>query len=217
MRCELNRMTRETNAGFHDTQYRNTTMRLRKLFAALLLVAGFAMPAFGNDANDKLLTYLADRAAIQDLMALYETAHNTTDPALYPQIFTDDVKIVSPQGRVVIDGIDALVANAKKDRLRFNPGAKDGVRTYGVMRHLITNVEINVTGNTATSHCYLLIIANNIPAKKPEIVAMGGYNNDYVKKNGKWRISKLVSYFDWGNDEMAKVLQIGPYTPPQYR
>lgn len=41
------------------------------------------MPVFGKDADDELLTYLADRAAIQDLMVIYETAHNTTEPELY--------------------------------------------------------------------------------------------------------------------------------------
>lgn len=192
-------------------------MRLKAIFSVLFLITGLAMPALGKDAQNELLTYLADRAAIQDLMVIYETAHNTTEPDLYRQIFTDDVKIVSPEGKIVLDGIEALVANVKIDRKRFNPDAKEGVRTYSVMRHLVTNMEINVTGNTATSHCYLLMIANNTPAKKPEIVAMGGYNNDYVKKNGKWRISKLVGYFDWGNDEMAKVLQIGPHTPPEYK
>lgn len=192
-------------------------MRLKELFSVLFLTVGFAMPALGKDTSDKLLTDLADRAAIQDLMTGYATAHNTTDPELYRQIFVNDVKILFPDGTVVLDGIEALLAEVKNDRVRFNQGAKEGVRTYGVMRHLVTNVEINVTGSTATSLCYVLVIANNAPAKQPEIVAMDRYNNEYVKRNGKWRISKMTTYVDWGNDEMAKMLQVGPYTPAEYR
>lgn len=192
-------------------------MRFKELFLALILTAGFAMPALGKNANDELLTYLYDRAAIQDLMAQYETAHNTTDPELYRQIFTDDLKIISPEGKIILNGIEELVANVKIDRTRFNPDAKEGVRTYGVFRHLVTNMEVNVTGNTASSHCYLLMIANNPAAKRPEIVAMGGYKNTYVKKDGKWRIATLIGYFDWGSDEMAKLLQIGPHTPAGHK
>lgn len=192
-------------------------MRLKELFSVLFLTVGFAMPALGKDTSDKLLTDLADRAAIQDLMTGYATAHNTTDPEIYRQIFADDVKILFPDGTVVLDGIEALLAEVKNDRVRFNQGAKEGVRTYGVMRHLVTNMEINVTGSTATSHCYVLVIANNAPAKQPEIVAMDRYNTEYVKRNGKWRISKMATYVDWGNDEMAKMLQVGPYTPAEYR
>jgi SnoaL-like domain len=192
-------------------------MRLKELSFALLLLAGLAMPALGKDVNDKLLTYLADRLAIQDLMTAYGTAHNTTDPELYRQIFADDVKIISPEGKVEFDGIDALLVEVKNDRVRFNQGAKDGVRTYGVMRHLFTNMEINVTDKTATGRCYSLIITNNAPAKRPEILAMDRYNTEYVKRNGKWRISKMTIYVDWGSEEMAKMLQVGPYTPAQYR
>lgn len=188
-------------------------MRLKEFFSALVLTAGLAMPAFATDADDKkLLTYLADRAAIQDLLVLYRTAHNTTDPDLYPQIFSNDVKILAPDGKIILEGVEAVAANARKDRGRFNPGTKDGVRTYGSMRHLITNMDIKVTGDTATSYDYLVIIANNAAAKKPEIVAMGAYDNEYVKKNGTWRISKMVSIINWANDDMQKVLQIGPYT-----
>lgn len=192
-------------------------MRLKECFFVLLLAGGFAIPAIGKDANDKLLTYLADRVAIQDLMTAYGTGHNTTDPEIYRQIFADDVKILTPDGKVVLDGIKALLVDVKNDRARFNSGAKDGVRTYGVMRHLFTNMEITVTDNTATSHCYAIVIANNAPAKRPELVAMDRYDNEYVKRNGKWRISKMTTHVDWGNDEMAKMLQVGPYTPAGYR
>lgn len=192
-------------------------MPLKAFFWMLFLTASFATPTLAQNTDDELLTYLYDRAAIQDLMTQYETAHNTTDPEIYRQIFADNVKIISPEGKIILNGIEELVANVKIDRVRFNPDAKDEVRTYSVFRHLVTNMEINVTGNTASSHCYLLMIANNPAAKRPEIVAMGGYNNTYVKKDGKWRISTLIGYFDWGSDEMAKLLQIGPYTPAGHK
>jgi hypothetical protein len=190
-------------------------MRVQEFTFALLLMAGCAMPAPGKDANDELLTRLADRAAIQDLMTAYATAHNTTDPELYRQIFADDVKILSADGKVRLDGMQALLAEVKNDRTRFNPGAKDGVRTYGVMRHLFTNMETNVTGNTATGHCYAIVIANNVPAKA-ELIAMARYDNEYVKRTASGAFPAMNALSN-GHDEMAKVLQIGPYTPAEYR
>jgi len=192
-------------------------MRMKKLTCALLLLAGFAMPALGKDASAELLTQLADRAAIQDLMTAYATAHNTTDPELYRQIFADDVKILSDDGKVRLEGMQALLAEVKNDRKRFNPDAKDGVRTYGVMRHLFTNMETHVKGNTATGHCYAIVMANNVAAKRPELVAVGRYDNEYVKRSGEWRISSMKTTIEWGNEDMAKALQIGPYTPAEYR
>jgi SnoaL-like domain len=189
-------------------------MKITSPVAVLMLMLVAATPAVAKDAN---LTYLADRLMIQDLMVGYATAHNATEPELYRKLFTDDAEIALPNGTVLLKGIDKIMASVRTDRLRFNAAAKDGVRTYGVMRHIITNMEVTIAGNTATGSCYLLNTAYNAIARKPEILSMGRYEDVYLKKSGQWRISKRVLISDWGNDELAKVIGVGPYTPPEYR
>jgi hypothetical protein len=179
--------------------------------AMLLTVSSAAL------ARNSSLAYLADRLMIEDLMISYATAHNVTEPDLYRNIFTEDAEIALPTGQVILKGIDKIMASVKVDRERFNAGAKEGVRTYGNMRHIITNMVVNITGNTATGSCYLLNTAYNAATNKPEILAMGRYEDNYVKKNGKWLIARRTLIADWGNDDLAKAIGVGPYTPPQYR
>jgi hypothetical protein len=169
-------------------------------------------------AADRTVTYLADRLAIQDLMVGYASAHDTTEPDAYRKLFTDDAEMLSADGKVLMKGIDNIVKSVTTDRKRFNAGAKEGVVTYGDMRHIITNMEVSITGNAASGSCYLLTTAYNPNTKKPEVLSMGRYEDKYVKRNGQWRIAQRKVITDWdGNEELAKMLGVGPFTPPEYR
>jgi hypothetical protein len=163
------------------------------------------------------LTYLADRRQIEDLEIAYATAHNTTNADIYRRVFTEDAQMVTPTGAVALDGMQKILASVDTDRERFNPDAKPGAEVFGNMRHIITNVVINVHGKTADSTCYLLNTAYNAKQKKTEILAMGRYDDQLVKNNGEWRIKRRMIITDWGNDELAQVLGVGPYTPQKYR
>ena len=35
----------------------------------------------------------------------------------------------------------------------------------------------------------------------------------YIKRKGRWFIKAERMNYDWGNDEMARMLKIGPYHP----
>lgn len=163
------------------------------------------------------LTWVADRLMIEDLMTRYAVAHNITEPEMYHDVFTEDAQIVRPDGAVVLDGLEEILASVETDIIRFNPDYEPGKRTFGVMRHIITNVEIEIHGDTATGSCYLLNTGFNETTQKPEIIAMGRYEDEYVKRNGRWLISRRTLIADWGNDELARQIGVGPHTPPEYR
>lgn len=187
-------------------------MKSRTLAAWLLML--LSSPLFAQDAR---LAYLADRLAIEDLMVGYATAHNTADDNLYRQLFTEDAVFMNAAGKITTRGMDEIVKMVTQDRVRFNSDGTGGTVQYGVMRHVITNMVVSIKGDKATGSCYLLTTAYNATAKKPEILAMGRYEDEYVKHNGEWRISKRTIISDWGNDELAKVIKVGPYTPAEYR
>jgi hypothetical protein len=180
--------------------------RLKILLSLLLCFT--AERAFADDAT---LTYLADRQAISDLVVRYAIAHNTTDETMYKDVFTEDGEFGG------IKGLANIILSVRTDIERFNKGFQAGKRTYGVMRHLITNHEVTITGDHAKGECQLLNIAFNKKTGKPEILTMSRYLDDYVKQNGRWLIARRGFAADMANDELAKQIQVGPHTPAKYR
>ncbi|HTR01185.1 MAG TPA: nuclear transport factor 2 family protein [Candidatus Acidoferrum sp.] len=147
---------------------------------------------------------LLDRLQIMELQSRYALAHDLTDPAAYAAVFTDDAELVSAGGKVLAKGSAALRAVAAGDRKRFNAGAADNVRSFGSMRHVITNQVIDITGrDTATGICYVQTIANR-KDHGPEILSIGRYEDSYRKVNGKWLIARREIVSDWGNDALVK-------------
>lgn len=83
-------------------------------------------------------------------------------------------------------------------------GAKDGERSFGALRHVITNSVIELTGGSAaTGVCYVLTVVNR-PERGPEILSVGRYEDEYRKVDGAWLIAKRTIVMDMGNSELGK-------------
>ena len=173
-------------------------LRAVPLLIALLVAA--AAPTAAQDGN---LAAAADRVAIQDLMMRYARAHDTTNAAAYPDIFAEDAQILTANGVVLQDGLDAILAGVDSDRARFNPNADGSSETYGVMRHLVTNTTIELHGETATGVSYVQTEVYDEEAGRPEILSVGRYEDEYVKRGGRWLILRRVIVLDWGNQELG--------------
>ena len=101
-------------------------------------------------------------------------------------------------------GREALHAIGVNDRKRFNAGAKEGERSFGALRHVITNSVIELEGgNAATGVCYVLTVVNR-PERGPEILSVGRYEDQYRKVDGEWLIAKREIVMDMGNSELGK-------------
>ena len=83
---------------------------------------------------------LADRAAIQDVVARYFTGLDRQDFDRVASCFTSDV-VAEYRGRV-LEGVDALVDITR------------GVRRYAVTTHFMGNYLVEVRGDTATAETY---------------------------------------------------------------
>ena len=151
------------------------------------------------------LDQLADRLLIQAVQNRYALAHDLTDPAMYASVFTEDAELMSG-GNVLAKGRDALFAVGESDRKRFNAGAKPDERSFGTMRHVVTNSVVELTSDTtATAFCYVLTIANE-EGVGPQIMSVGRYEDKFEKVDGQWLISQRVIAMDMGNQELAKVI-----------
>lgn len=165
---------------------------------------------------------VADRAAIHDLVVAYAKARDTTDPELYTEIFAEDAAIRASGGGVLSADRERILAKVANDRLRFNPGTLDpkhdpGEQSYGVMRHLVSNVSVELDGDAARSDYYVTTLAYNKDARRPEVIAVTRNVDDYARRDGRWWIVRSTLHFGWEHEEMGKALRIGPYTPPEYR
>ena len=166
------------------------------LFASVVLLTTTAVRA---ESQQEVL----DRFLINELQSRYAVAHDLTDPAMYASVFTEDAELYGA-GRLLAKGREALHAIGVNDRKRFNAGAKEGERSFGALRHVITNSVIELDGdNAATGVCYVLTVVNR-PDRGPEILSVGRYEDQYRKVAGEWLIAKREIVMDMGNSELGK-------------
>src|SRR5690349_10317730 len=125
---------------------------IRRILSTTLLLA----VSSGLMAADSLQT-IADRTLIRELMDRYGIVHDSGTPEEYADLFTADGEIaVAPGAPAIVKGREALLAQARRDHERFgNEPAANG-KTTSIMRHLISNAQITLTGaGTATGTCYV--------------------------------------------------------------
>lgn len=160
---------------------------------------------------------LADRLYIEMLITKYAKARDTTEPNLYKEVFDESAKIKFPNGKVMAENLNVILGKVETDKERFNEHFSEETETYSKVRHVVSNISINVAGNFATSTYYVLTYGFNSNLSKPELASVARNVDEYEKKSDIWFIVSSTLHYDWGNDEMAKLLEFGPYTPAKYR
>lgn len=189
-------------------------MRHSFSMATIALAFACAAPAAAQDAMQNAgLEEAADRVAIHDLMMRYARAHDTTNASVYADIFAADAQVMTGNGIVVQDGLDAILAGVESDRARFNPEADEATETYGAMRHLITNTTIDLYGETATGVSYVQTMVFDDVALRPAIMSVGRYEDEFVKRDGRWLIAKRKIILDWGDRELGIRVGVIPQPP----
>lgn len=166
----------------------------KPLLMSLVLVAqACATGAHANERNDAL-----ERFLITELMYKYALYHNLTEPEEYAALFTEDGEFGQAKGR------EALIALTKDDREKFNPGARDGKRSFMALRTVITNplVTLNRDG-TASGICYVQIVVQK-KGVGPQILAQGRYEDRYRKEHGQWKIAHRDTFLDMTNPDLAR-------------
>lgn len=177
----------------------NKALILRAAIGAISILGVLAnyqtVNATETPSVEQRLQTLEDRAQIEQLLMRYAEAFNTNSADAYVGTFAPDgvltVKLAD-SGKEIgpFKGRDAL-------REQWFPNSKPGAGggAYGPMRHVTTNIHIEVHGNTATNRAYFIEIVSNGPntppgSNPPIIHAMGRYEDELVKQNGKWYFSK---------------------------
>jgi hypothetical protein len=175
-----------------------------------VLVGLLLLAATSNLMAADSLETIAERTLIRELMDRYGIVHDLGSPEEYADLFTADGEIaVVAGGPAIVKGRQALIAQARRDHERFGnePGA-DGKPT-SIMRHLISNAEIKITGaDSATGTCYVTTVVKKGDVG-PEILSISRYTDRYVKQAGEWRIQRREITIEFGNSALGKQLGFG--------
>src|SRR5512139_2618168 len=101
------------------------------------------------------------------------------------------------------------MAQARRDHERFGNEPAAGGRTTSIMRHLISNAQITLTGrNTATGNCYVTTVVKKGDIG-PAILSISRYTDRYLKQGGQGRIERRQITIEEGNGELGKQLGFG--------
>jgi hypothetical protein len=184
-----------------------TRLTTSSLSAALLL--GVATACTSNvPPADTALQQIAERTLIRELMDRYGTVHDSGTPEEYADLFTAEGEIAAAGGRVLAKGREALMEQARRDHDRFGDTDANG-RWTSIMRHLISNAQIEVTGDTtAEGTCYVTTVVTKGDVG-PAILSISRYADRYVKAGGEWRIERREIFLEFGNSELAAKLGFG--------
>jgi len=150
---------------------------------------------------------VVDRTLIRELMDRYGVVHDSGSPEEYADLFTADGEIaVAPGAPAIVKGREALIAQARRDHERFGtePTANGG--TTSIMRHLISNAQITLTGrDAATGTCYVTTVVKKGDVG-PAILSISRYTDSYTKQKGQWRIKRREITIEMGSAELGKQL-----------
>jgi 3-phenylpropionate/cinnamic acid dioxygenase small subunit len=83
--------------------------------------------------------------------------------------------------------IGQFAAHGELDR--FTAGVRKLTATTPNLRHYVTNIQTEVDGNEARSRCFLLMTSTTKEAGT-KIVIAGEYEDQLVKRNGRWLFLK---------------------------
>jgi ketosteroid isomerase-like protein len=139
---------------------------------------------------DPQLQYIVDREAITRLVFRYADRVDGRDPRGVVECFTPDAHFEADGGAFVLEGADAL-ARFFERALAAGP---DGIG--GVSTHLMTNVVVDVDGDSA--HAETKAVAYLTKETVGTVVVRGlRYSDDCVRADDGWRLQRRIHQADW--------------------
>jgi len=128
---------------------------------------------------------IEDRFAINDLFVRYATALDSGDVETIVGCFTEDGSLESP----------AVGKYAGRDGIREFSNRFAQFRQRGAqLRHVLSNLAVEVTGDRARATCYLCNIITR--DGRSEMMPPGRYECDLQRINGEWLFKHRLVVLD---------------------
>jgi uncharacterized protein (TIGR02246 family) len=173
---------------------------VRKLLLTLaLMLAPIALDA--QAANDRLaqrIQQLEDRAALKALVDTFSVLADRKDVQRQLLLFTEDATVSSISG-----GRPGSVLTGHK---QIGDAFSAYLATFETVYHINGQQTVTITGDRATGVAYCLVVLIGVENGK-RIKSTSGviYNDEYVRRDGRWLIAKRTSNFTYRDpEEMAQ-------------
>lgn len=130
-------------------------------------------------------TTIEDRFAVQDLFTRYATALDSGDVEGIVSCFTEDGALESP-----VVGVKAGMAEIRDFAERFSRFQARGNQ----LRHVLSNLAVEVDGDTAHATCYLVNILTS--GGKTVMGPPGRYDCTLARIDGRWLFRRRLVVLD---------------------
>jgi len=129
--------------------------------------------------------FFEDRLAIDDLFVRYVGALDAGDVDTVVACFAPDATLVSPA--VGSHSGHAAIRAFAERFARFHQNGSQ-------LRHMISNLAVEIDGDTARATCYLIVFVTR--DNKSDLLPPGQYDCDLVKTGGEWCFTRRVVTHD---------------------
>lgn len=156
------------------------------------MLVGIAAALLCAVSTAAVASYADDRAEIENLSARYMVAVDAGDIETVMSAWADDGVLDW------VGGVENGKAAIRKAMSGFAGGRRqeipDGATSRPRTRHQIINHVIDVNGDTAKTIAYWFAFTNRTPQKDVQLLYFGHYEDELVKRNGKWLFSKRTVF-----------------------
>jgi hypothetical protein len=161
-------------------------------FLALACIAISVKAQAAPAAQSPEVTALIDRAAIENLMVDYYS-HIGNSSFNFSQYFVKD-GVLDVNGIVAkgADEIKALYVLASGGAAVAPPKQDPNAPPPGMFNMQLTNLKIEVTGNTATADMFWSSVESKTLISPPSVTEYGRDHTELVKQNGHWLIKLRI-------------------------
>jgi hypothetical protein len=160
-------------------------------FLTLVCIASGVRAQVAPAAQSPEVTALIDRAIIENLMVDYYS-HIGNGPFNFGQYFVKDgildVNGIVAKGSEEIKKLYVLASGGASAPPKQDPNAPPP----GMYNMQLTNLKVEVTGNTATADMFWSSMESKTLISPPSVTEYGRDHTELVKQNGHWLIKHRI-------------------------
>lgn len=167
---------------------------MRQLVLTIMLVAGglitaVARPADSNKQNDEMEN-VKNKMELKELVDNFSILADQKDVDTQVLLFTEDAVVEFYNGNERQGEV--------KGREQIAGAFAPYLALFDVVYHINGQQTVRIDGDKATgiSYCQVVLIGNQ-DGKRIMTTEGVYYNDEYVRQNGKWLITKRASHFIW--------------------
>lgn len=147
-----------------------------------------------NATLEQRIQKLEDRGALKALVDAFSNLADKKDMAAQSLLFTEDA--------VVDTYFEGQLFASLKGRKEIQETFTNFVANFETMYHINGQHTAEIDGDRATAdHYCLVVLVSTVDGKKTRNTNGVSYNDEYVREDGQWRISKRTSHFTWRDQQ----------------